>query len=152
MKQRQNNSNDNEGVDESELTWIRQALDEQSAQLEAKWQIRLKQQRLACLQSRQPQAYRAKSLVKWPHFLNPRQWFIPAFALTSFMALMVGVWFVQQASTSQVPTSSEPSLQAVQQPQSPSLEGMEVILSNEDMDFLEHLEVYEWLARERGSG
>lgn len=143
MKHRQNNSN--EYVDEAELTWIRQTLDKQSSQLSAQWQARLKQQRLACLQHRPSKSHWAKRLLD-------RQWLMPGFALTSVMALLLGVWFMQQASTSPAPAPLKPSLRAVQQQQSPSLEGMEVILSNEDMDFLEHLEVYEWLARERGSG
>ena len=124
---------------------VKQGLDSSVDQLDAVMRERLYRARLQALE---PRHRLSDFLSGWS--------FSPSFATAAVVTLTATLWVLPNATdslTSEAPVTAsnldhvvpEVAMDAV-----PGVNVMEVLMSNEEMDFLENLEMYEWMEAEYG--
>ena len=116
---------------------VKQGLDSSVDQLDAVMRERLYRARLQALE---PRHRLSDFLSGWS--------FSPSFATAAVVTLAAILWVLPNATdslTSEAPVTASNLDHAV-----PEVNVMEVLMSNEEMDFLENLEMYEWMEAEYG--
>ena len=80
----------------------------------------------------------------------------PSFATAAVVTLAAILWVLPNATdslTSEAPVTAsnlDHAVPEVAMDATPEVNVMEVLMSNEEMDFLENLEMYEWMEAEYG--
>ena len=80
----------------------------------------------------------------------------PSFATAAVVTLAAILWVLPNATdslTSEAPVTAsnlDHAVPEVAMDAAPEVNVMEVLMSNEEMDFLENLEMYEWMEAEYG--
>lgn len=124
---------------------VKQGLDSSVDQLDAVMRERLYRARLQALEPR----HRLSDFLSW--------WsFSPSFATAAVVTLAATLWVLPNATdslTSEAPVTAsnlDHAVPEVAMDAAPEVNVMEVLMSNEEMDFLENLEMYEWMEAEYG--
>lgn len=124
---------------------VKQGLDSSVDQLDAVMRERLHRARLQALE---PRHRLSDFLSGWS--------FSPSFATAAVVTLAATLWVLPNATdslTSEAPVTAsnlDHAVPEVAMDAAPEVNVMEVLMSNEEMDFLENLEMYEWMEAEYG--
>lgn len=124
---------------------VKQGLDSSVDQLDAVMRERLYRARLQALE---PRHRLSDFLSRWS--------FSPGFATAAVVTLAATLWVLPNATdslTSEAPVTAsnlDHAVPEVAMDAAPEVNVMEVLMSNEEMDFLENLEMYEWMEAEYG--
>jgi hypothetical protein len=125
---------------------VKQGLDSSVDQLDGVVRERLQRARLQALE--QPRYHLSDFLSGWS--------LSPGFATAAVVTLAASLWVLPNATdslTSEAPVmvlNPDDVIQEVAMDAAPAVNVMEVLMSNEEMDFLENLEIYEWMDAEYG--
>ena len=124
---------------------VKQGLDSSVDQLDAVMRERLYRARLQALE---PRHRLSDFLSGWS--------FSSSFATAAVVTLAAILWVLPNATdslTSEAPVTAsnlDHAVPEVAMDAAPEVNVMEVLMSNEEMDFLENLEMYEWMEAEYG--
>ena len=131
---------------------IRRSLDHEVAHLDATTIHQLRRARLRALRAGSiAENARESEFSGWLASFERRRLF-PRWS-TSLAALLVGSVLLFSVPVSNSPDLTTPQWTedgALSAETEPELNELDVLMSNEDMEFLENLEVYEWLVAEYG--
>lgn len=129
---------------------ISAGLSQQADTIDARIQARLRRARVKAVSLEQEQSWLARF---WQAISVPAVMRMPI--AQASVAMLVAVFSISLVLTPAVPVGSNAadiniSDMKFQPNEAQSLSEMDVLMSNEDMEFLENLEIYEWLAAEYG--
>lgn len=118
---------------------VQQGLDEAADGLDMRVQSRLRCMRVQAVEAvEHPSVWRRMRQVNQSLFTNP---VMQGAAFASVATLAVSLWLMPGYQAQNTTVYQENGVEVNE---------MDVLMSNEDMDFLENLEVYEWLEAEYG--
>lgn len=124
---------------------VKQGLDHSVSGLDFQTREKLRQVRLRAL----TQTNRSSALFAFPSFT-------PSFAMAALVTLTTTLWVLPTATDSLTPETPVALLPDAGLPVAEAINNaspvsvIDVLMSNEDMDFLKNLEMYEWMDAEYG--
>ena len=135
-------------VDEVDITlhdMISAGLSQQADAVDVRMQARLRRARVKAVSANQEPSWLGRL---WQTISVPS--LVRAPIAQASVAMLVAVFSISLVFTPFNSVSETVSGAEIQQNGSQALSEMDVLMSNEDMEFLENLEIYEWLVAEYG--
>ena len=125
---------------------VRRGLDQSVSHLDWQTQAKLTRMRLNALEQHTNRPTLGINLASFSH----------GFAAAAVVTLVTALWLLPETAEMRVPSVSLTSISAGKtlvgnvgtKPIEPAASVMDVLMSTEDMEFLESLDMYEWLAAE----